>query len=99
MSKTGLAHCSLLIAECLVPLPPWVYWNVGVSAILRFDLWAATSYGQNLEPEGLSCGLGDLDFLDHGHSMEKMKPSSHGHVNIGRQKVCGKVEKVVENEG
>lgn len=28
-----------------------------------------------------------------------MKPSSHGHVNIGRQKVCGKVEKVVENVG
>ena len=78
---------------------PSIYWNVGVSGILRFDLWATTSYGQNLEPEGLSLALRDLVGLDHAHSMEENEKYCHGHVNIGEQKVCGKVEKVVENVG
>jgi hypothetical protein len=31
--------------------------------------------------------------------MEENEKYSHGHVNIGEQKVCGKAEKVVENVG
>src|SRR5579859_2873685 len=31
-----------------VPPSPSVYWNVQVSGKLRFDPWAAISYGQNL---------------------------------------------------
>jgi hypothetical protein len=37
------------------PSPP-IYWNHQVAAKILFDLWAATSYGQNLEPQGLSLG-------------------------------------------
>jgi hypothetical protein len=37
-----------------IPPPPPIYWNHEVGGKILFDLWAATSYGQNLEPEGLS---------------------------------------------
>jgi hypothetical protein len=36
-----------------IPPSPSVYWNHGVSGKMRFYLWAATSYGQNLDVKEL----------------------------------------------
>jgi hypothetical protein len=36
------------------PPPPSVYWNHQLSGKIRFDLWAAISYGQNIERQGVT---------------------------------------------
>ena len=38
--------------------PPSIYWNLRVSGEMRFDLWAAIGYGQNLEPVRLRAAVG-----------------------------------------
>ena len=42
---------------CPPLLSPSVFWNVRLSGVLRFDPWAAISYGQDLEPQGVSSWL------------------------------------------
>jgi hypothetical protein len=43
---------------CTPPVYPSVCWNQRLSGILRFNPWAAISYGQDLEPQGLSRSSG-----------------------------------------
>jgi hypothetical protein len=58
--------------------PPSIYWNLGVREKTRFDLWAAVSYGQNLEPEGLSAAEG-ADFVVLRGKYGRFENLSHGH--------------------
>lgn len=70
------------------PPPPSMYWNVGVRSFFRFDLWATTTYGENLEPVRVS---GWIQIAHSGPSVRLLDFSVKVAVNIGG---CGKVAQV-----
>jgi hypothetical protein len=55
ISEDFLSHFGLEFTGLIPPPPsPPVYWNVEFAGKILFDLWAAITYGQNLEREGFT---------------------------------------------
>jgi hypothetical protein len=83
------------VSDTPSPSPP-VYWNHQVAAKILFDLWAPTSYGQNLEPQGLSLGRARFSVVQSPPRFSDMravddKVGRHREWKVG----CGKIREVL----